>query len=755
MEYKFTDIVADSSFNPKESDKINRCLIKNTNNDIIKAIEFLNSDEKLLYIHGFIGSGKRQFVSYICEYILNDVKILQYFCKEATVCDDILLSFTDILQESSSTKTVSFNAKITTMSERFMQLISAVKKPVLIILHSIDNINDNNLKILNDTLTKVLKEPNIKIIMTTCALKTNIIGEFDEDRRIFLKAFTKEIFNEYLQENNITASGRQTDDLYAVTRGYYFYTTLSIKIMQSLNISVAEFLQKIKNTDLSFDKYLGELYISLLPSAIRNFFWFLRAVRHGLSLNALAILEIYDEFSIQYLTSNLIAFVVDDYIYLHDYFAQRVDIILPVNTEVKLHKYIIGIYEQQLKESLANRAIFISRQALREEINYHTQRINDITNESTERDSTPEIENNLSQQLQVTNNTAPTGQEKISINKQIDEAKKLISADKITEGIEKYQAIADSGEIDSSTLIDIRLTLAKLYAQIGDYTASMHYYELVESYYIHNNESINLNYLYYDMTDLYYKMYKHKRAIETIKKVIYSVDTPQSLMVSACTLLGNIYSDMNNSNEAFTYYKKALESLDENVDPNTLSELYFKFALANDDRNDTKQAFEYYSKCISIVNQNKYLALAYSNLASCYYENGNFDDALNCFMKAYTIEKEQNNYDGIYYTASHIAKILNENNDENAINYYKEALQSAEFIDEAFYITEAHVALGDYYYNLPEMTTKALEEYIKAKRTAINSTENIDISNITKRIQDMKLRMKTSDFEEIIKKYDR
>ena len=52
-----------------------------------------------------------------------------------------------------------------------------------------------------------------------------------------------------------------------------------------------------------------------------------------------------------------------------------------------------------------------------------------------------------------------------------------------------------------------------------------------------------------------YKTYKNDRAIETIKKVIYSVDTPQSLMVSACTLLGNIYSDINNPQEAFSYYQ--------------------------------------------------------------------------------------------------------------------------------------------------------------------------------------------------------
>ena len=224
-------------------------------------------------------------------------------------------------------------------------------------------------------------------------------------------------------------------------------------------------------------------------------------------------------------------------------------------------------------------------------------------------------------------------------------------------------------------------------------------------------------------------------------------------MVSSCTLLGNIYSDMNNPENAFSYYQKALDSLDENVENSILAELYFKFALANDDKGDSNLAFEYYNRCISITEGNKYLALAYSNLASCYSENGNLDDAINCFMKAYEIEKAHNNYDGIYYTSSHIAKIMLENGDKNAFKYLVEAKQSAEFVNEAFYIVESSIALGDYYYNIPSKSTEALTEYCKAKKVAVNSSEEIDITNINKRISDMSLRMSKQDFTEILTKY--
>ena len=126
-----------------------------------------------------------------------------------------------------------------------------------------------------------------------------------------------------------------------------------------------------------------------------------------------------------------------------------------------------------------------------------------------------------------------------------DKAQNLITDKKYTEAIECYSKILDTENIDLRTLVDVRYSLSKLYKQIGEYTKSSHYFELVETFYKQHNEVINLNYLYYDMADLYFKTYKNERAVETIKKVIYSVDTPQSLMVSACTMLANIYSDMN------------------------------------------------------------------------------------------------------------------------------------------------------------------------------------------------------------------
>ena len=751
MDYKFLDSSIDiEDIILPESDKINHYLLKNNYTDIIKAIDFIASDEIFLYVHGFLGTGKRQFINYITEFLNKDVIKLEYYCKASTVCDDILLSFIDTIEKNAISKAVNLNAKVTTLAVKLQQYVTSIKKPFIIILHSYDDIMEENTKLISSCLKSVIENNNVKIIASTRAMIQGVLEDIKIDRKIFLKAFTKEIFKEFIQSSQISCTDTTIEDFYRYTRGYYYYTALAIKIIQAMEISLNEFLEKYALSGMNFDSYLGLTYVNLIPVTIRNFFWFLRTVRHGLTLNALAVFELYDDFSIEYLKSNLMIFQSGDTIYVQDYFQQNIDISIPAKTEIKLHKYIISIYEKQLKEPLQTREIMISRQALRAEIEYHNQCIRNIEDGVKSSPKPQESEHKQEEKPQEAKQEKRTE----NIDTLLQTAEKLAEEKKNTEAIEEYLNILNNNKLDSQTLANIRLSLARLYKEIDDYTNARHYYELAETAYKKNNEVINLNYLYYELTDLYFLMYKYERAIDTIKKVIYSVDTPQSLMVSSCTLLGNIYSSINNPDEAYSYYQKALASLDENTPDSVLAELYFKFALANDDKNDEKTAFEYYIKCTALNCTNPYKALAYSNMGSCYYDNENYSDAKDCFQKAYEIEKTNNNYDGIYYTSSYLAKICLKERSKKALNYLLEAKQSAEFMNEPFYIMESTVALGDYYYNNISLNKKALAEYFKARKIAQTMASSIDISKIEQRINDMRLRMDKDVFNEIEQKYE-
>ena len=289
-----------------ESDKIHPCLLKNNKKEVLKALNFIDSKSNLLHIHGFMGTGKRQFVNYLTNFLDSVVIRLEYYCKESTVCDDILLTFINMIESMPISKIANISAKISTLNIKFAQLISAIKKPFLVVLHSLDDILDENRELVSSFISTLLENENVKVIVSTRAMNVNSFEEPEDYQKIFLKAFTKEIFQEFLTKNNIKASGKVLEDFYNHTRGYYYYTALSIKIMEAMKLTVGEFLQKFSQSDMTFDEFLSATYINLVPSSIRNFFWFLRTVRHGLTLNALAVFELYDEFSIEYLKTNMI-----------------------------------------------------------------------------------------------------------------------------------------------------------------------------------------------------------------------------------------------------------------------------------------------------------------------------------------------------------------------------------------------------------------------------------------------------------------
>ena len=750
MEYKFLNkSISIESMSLPKSDRINSFLLKNYESELLKALNFIKSDGKFLYVHGFMGTGKRQFINYICDFASSDVVKLEYYCKEATVCDDILLSFSEVIENLSVMDTIEINSKITTLNKKLRQQISKINKPIIIVIHSLDDVLEENLDLIKDFFAEVIQdEENVKLIISTKAMLTDVLEGVEVDTKIFLKALNQDIYKEFLKSNNINATDTVINDFYKYTRGYYYYIALTIKIIQAMKVDLSAFLQKFNQSGMDFDSYLGFTYINLIPASIRNFFWFLRSVRHGMSIAVLEELELFDEFSINYLKTNLMIFEDAEILYVQDYFLQKIDISIPEKTQNKLHKYIIDVYEEQLKKPVKERSLLISRQAMRAEIEYHNnclsknQKKTEVVQEEKVVTTTqaPEVDPSLSKEQQT-------------IVLKVEKAKKYVLDKKYTEAIETYNSILEDENVDLRTVIDVRLQLARVYKTIDENNLAEHYFELVETYYKQHKEFINLNYLYYELTDLYFKMYKNNRAVETIKKVIYSVDTPKSLLVSACTLLGNIYSDMENFEDAYSYYQKALDSLDENTDHETLINLYFKFALVNDDLGNFSEAFEYYNKCISLGNDDYHKGLAYSNLASCYMDNENYNDALTCFQKAYNIEKSLNNYEGIYYNALNIAKIHMLKKSNKALDFLLEAKQSAEFLNENFYLLESEIALGDFYYNDSTKTEDALIEYSKAKVIAEKLARDIDLNKIVQRIEDMKHRMDEKKFSEIMRKY--
>ena len=113
---------------------------------------------------------------------------------------------------------------------------------------------------------------------------------------------------------------------------------------------------------------------------------------------------------------------------------------------------------------------------------------------------------------------------------------------------------------------------------------------------------------------------------------------------------------------------------------------------------------------------------------------------------------KNNNYDGLYYSSTHLANLYFEKSPQKALPYIKTAKDSAETLNDSFYIAQAHLLSGDYYYRINE-NEKALKEYIDGYRNGKNDFSKENLEKITARIKEMEVRLGSEKYTEIMKNY--
>ena len=80
------------------------------------------------------------------------------------------------------------------------------------------------------------------------------------------------------------------------------------------------------------------------------------------------------------------------------------------------------------------------------------------------------------------------------------------------------------------------------------------------------------------------------------------------------------------------------------------------------------------------------------------------------------------------------------------------AQNSAETLNDSFYIAQAHLLLGDCYYRMND-NENALKEYIGVYVSVKNDFSKENLKKITDRIRDMELRLGTEKYSEIMRTY--
>ena len=99
-----------------------------------------------------------------------------------------------------------------------------------------------------------------------------------------------------------------------------------------------------------------------------------------------------------------------------------------------------------------------------------------------------------------------------------------------------------------------------------------------------------------------------------------------------------------------------------------------------------------------------------------------------------------------------LAKLLFDSAIKRAYKFIQTAINSAETLNDSFYIAEAHLLAGDYYYRINN-NEKALQEYITVYMNVKDEFSKDNLKKITDRIRDMELRLGSEKYAEIMKRH--
>lgn len=751
----------------------------------IKEIhDFLGSDSDILYISGYSGSGKSSVLKSALETYDKDVLRFHHLCFKGTVIDDFLLSFYDSFRNHAIKQRIILKKN---PEEGFMQKVNFYFKnleyPAVVIIDNFEIISDDSE--ITDFLLHISNFENVKIIVVsknpTCRLAENPtvgIEKITFDKINFFE------FENLLSETFPDIKSSLFQELYDFCDGYELYLKMVLNYLESVNITLEEFLSEFKEKQIPFEDYIIEKQISLIPNTYFPLLENLSYIHHNVPSVFLEAYSLGDSKLLPYLLSKyaISSFFETYYIksYLRKYFAES----LSLQNKVKICSTLISIYENELKKSPKDRILRLSRESIRKQIALLEEKSPKVAR----MDGAPSfnyvaqvITNNP--QWFVTGGGANAGGNFAALKRKAKEAKEikkqkeeeLSAAEPSQFEVKLAQAIELENNYrfkEASLLLDELKPLAKklpdkmtVYSKLAynclklnDNNAALSNLRELSEICINAGDFDSYAKYRIEIGKIYKKLYAFSRAKTCFEEIIQKQnDISERTLATARFALGEIYELENNFDAAIKEYKAAHDLIsNENENDILLPEICFRTASLYDENAYYEEALLEYRNSIQYAENSGndiYLTKCYTNSGVILADMGETDDALSYLEYSLELSKNSQNYIDTYYIARNIAELYKNTEPEKAYDYLMMALDYAKLSDNSFEMAISLLEIGDYYYDLKQ-NEQALICYFQAKATLGPNASKENLERVTTRINDMKIKLGDYVFRGMQQLYD-
>lgn len=794
MKYRFLqdDITTEKIIEKAQNSNFS-ILLENNHAQIGKILNFFNSKNSLLLATGFLGTGKTQVVRHCLEALNSEAILLWANCYESTNLDDIFLDFFEEFKHLASHDIIKVpQAKFENFSQRINAYFYSIPKPIVIVLNSFQSLLSENAKPILSFIEHLSEFPKIKIVIISRNFNTETLSKSINFEKINFKALEKDLFQKYITANKIRIHGPVFEEFYKLTKGYYFYTTLALIIMNTQNLSPLDLMQKQANSFLSLKEFLFREFLSMVDSVGGHLIRFLTVIRYPVNTKLLQTLNLYDEMRLQMFASNYLIEIEHGNIYLKDYYKDITETEIPDNVLVKLHRACVELYEMQLPRKPEERDLLISRRTIRQEIEYHklflpkkVEHSNSVEVYNAQALMVKPIEKPQTEKIvekeKTLPQTLPPKKELKDLLFVFDEAEENNLLSGIANSINEFMAEAqakEEAEFEMSPsellkLIDeaekeydfkriislcekvllkanndrglealINHKIAMSYTNLSETYEALKYFTRAKELYTELDDRQNIIENTFYIAKMNYQMFKRKEA----KKILSEYnpeEQPKDLKIKSNLLLFDIYLEEGDEDKAFDICKKTIKLIDKTQAPEIVCELLFKCGVILESRNNTFKAIEAYERALKFNKDpevNKFLQQIYSSLTTLYAETESLKEAEKYCKKALEISKKSNNIEGLYNSNIKLAQLNLDGNIATVCKYFEDALGYANELKDNFYLTSALVAYGDFLYSKTQIV-EALEKYFKAHKLAKDNFIKENIQKIERRILDVKYRL--------------